>query len=153
MSLKRRIGGKRAKSHGDEFEAIVKSAGALDGFHVIRMPDGCKVIGPNKLMRVRTPFDFIFVKSRKETFFADTKTTEGKSFSHSQITPHQLDELLKIELNGGIAGYIVYFRETNEIVWFSSSKLNSISRGESLKPEEGVLLGSRFSIRFGALFV
>lgn len=153
MNLKRFIGGRRAKAHGDEFETQVKRAGEDNGFHVIRMPDGCKVVGPNKLMRVKTPFDFIFIKSKNETLFADTKTTEEKTFSHSKITPHQLEALLSVESKGGVAGYVVYFRSTSEIIWFSASKLNSISKGESLKPVEGVLLGTLFNLNFGVLFV
>lgn len=150
---KRVTGGKVAKRRGDEFEDMLKLSAQREGFHVTRMPNGCETKGYNKIMRVKTPYDFIFIKSRTETFFADAKATAGRTFSHSKIVPHQLEELLKIEQKGGVAGYIVFFRQTSEIVWFSASTLNSISARESLTTSKGVLLGTLFNLRFGVLFV
>jgi penicillin-binding protein-related factor A (putative recombinase) len=104
-------------------------------------------------MRVKTPFDFIIMKSKKETLFADAKTTEGNTFSHSKITPHQLAELLKIEAIGGTAGYIVFFRQSSEVVWFSAGTLKRLLPGASLKALEGETLGSFHSFGFNRLFV
>lgn len=152
MGLKRIIGGKRAKAHGSDFEEILRFSAEVEGYEIIRIPDGCRQLGPHRLMRVQSPFDFVFVKSQYEIVFVDAKSTDNNTFTYSAITQHQLQILSLLESKGVKAGYIIYFRTPNLVVWFSASKLNSINKGQSLKPQDGVQLGSRHSITLGFLF-
>jgi len=152
MSLKRSISAKSAQSHGAEFETMLSRSAEAEGFISIRIADGCRQLGRNKLMRVKTPFDFVLFKSPIETIFVDSKTTNNKTFAYSSITPHQIEILKRLTLKGATAGYIVYFRPFNKVIWFSASLLYELNSGESLKPEQGILLGSGFNVTFGNIF-
>lgn len=152
-TFKQRLGGKIAQSQGSQFEALLESAALAEGFVSIRIPDGCRQLGPHKIQRVKTPFDFVFVKSPEQTIYADAKTTSSKTFNYAAITEHQIYILNKLEKKGVKSGYIIYFREIDKIIFFSSEQLKSLAPRESLKPENGILLGSRFGLRLGNIFL
>lgn len=152
VDLRRRIAGKQAKSHGEEFENILKANAYVAGFEVLRIPDGCRQVGHNKLIRVRSPFDFVFIKSKTEIVFIDAKSTNNKTFSKSAISEDQLHNLSAIEKKGHIAGYIIYFRSTNQIIFFSVAKLKQLAPRQSLQAVDGTYLGNRFRIDLGLIF-
>ena len=68
------------------------------------------------------------------------------------ITEHQKLDLLKIEQTNNIAGYLVFFESCNKVVFFSATKLNEIKPKESLKPENGVYVGTQVAIDLMLLF-
>jgi hypothetical protein len=152
MNLKRMIAGKVAKRLGDQFETLLQNVAVSEGLESVRIPDGCKQLGKNKIKRVKTPFDFVFVKSQTEVIFADAKTSNGQTFAFSELTPHQVEALVNLSKKGVFAGYIVYFRGIDKIVWFEALKLSALNPRESLKPTDGVLLGSRFNFNFRGIF-
>lgn len=138
--MNRRIAGRIAKKSGEVFENILKSTAYRQGFYPIQIPTGCKTIGPGKIIRVRTAFDFIFVK-KDLTLFIDAKSVKAKAYSTSMITPHQVVELKECEQAGFTSGYIVYFQTSDQVVFFSASQLKAQFFKTSLKPEDGVILG------------
>lgn len=109
------------------------------------------MISKNKMIRISTPFDFIFIKGDK-VIFTDSKTRKEGFFSHSMITHHQVRVLKEIEGHGHKAGYIVVFSTLSKIVFFSATQLWCLRPGESLKPDDGILLGNTACFRLGRLF-
>jgi penicillin-binding protein-related factor A (putative recombinase) len=140
-TIKRILAGRKAKARGDIFENTFRSAAHRAHFKCIQIPMGAKQVARNKMIRVRTPFDFVLIH-RKGAVFLDTKITLKKSFSFSDCTPHQIKELMEIEKLGHLAGYVVYYSELNRIVFYHSYKLVRLQIGKSVKPEDGVSLGS-----------
>lgn len=145
------IQGKRAKINGDFFENQLHREALNRGYSVIKIPSGCKSLGLGKLIRVATPFDFVFTKSSR-VIFIDAKTTKTNTFTNSKVTPHQLSALYEQEKQGICAGYIVHFQNTNKIVFFSATRLKSLSLGQGLKQDDGVLLGIDFKINLDLIF-
>lgn len=135
------LAGKKAKARGDIFENAFRAAAYRAYFKPIQIPMGAKFVGKDRMIRVRTPFDFVLIH-RKGTVFLDTKISLKKTFSYTQCTPHQVAELMEIERLGHLAGYVVYFSELNRIVFFHSHKLTRLQLGMSLRPEDGEDLGS-----------
>lgn len=135
--------GKLANRKGLRFEQFLINSARICGFKPIPIPDGCETVrdrsGRLKLLRVQTPFDFILI-GQNQSIFIDTKITQGKTFPHSAIKHHQLRYLEDCS-EAGPSGYLVYFESTNEVVFFSSQKLASCTKGHSLKPLDGLILG------------
>jgi penicillin-binding protein-related factor A (putative recombinase) len=128
--------GIKAKAFGDLFESLfVLGCRRTNGLVVTRFPDGCKVVGRNQVIRVKTPCDWI-ITFGGVTALIDTKTTEGESFPFSKIEKHQVSEMLRHELAGAKAGYVIWFRKTDDVLFVSASLLASLmlQRG-SIKPK------------------
>lgn len=133
------------KKIGSGFEASFDKCLSIKGFTVTRIPDGCKRVGLGKLIPVKAPFDFL-VTGKGIALFTDTKTTIGDRFTYSAINQDQVSELLRIEKNGHISGYVIEFRQVDKVCFASASRLAAINPGESLKAWECTDLGKEISI-------
>lgn len=149
-NLNKILGGKKAKHAGNVFEHWLSSCAQRQKFEVIRIPDGCKTLGKGRLIRIQSPFDFLLAKDR-EAIFLDTKSCAGKSFARSAITPHQAFALSRLEAQGFIAGYLIHFTTLNTVSFFSASHLLDLKLNESLKPEQGVIIGDSKEININLL--
>ncbi len=118
--LKRRMAGYQAKRLGDQFERAF--AAACTGLALTRMPDGCKTVGPKRLIRVPTAFDWILTMGGR-TAFIDTKTTRENLFPAEKIKEHQLTELLKHWNHGALSGYVVQYAKHDAVVFLPSPLL------------------------------
>jgi hypothetical protein len=156
---------RHSKVEGNAWEQVFKRAAILAGFATIHLPGGANPTGRRDakgrpiLFPVKMPFDFrlskpltpivsegmIYASAFSGSF--DTKTIDGKTFPYSAITPHQLESLYSEECAGCCAGYIVYFRPENRVVFFSAGKLAAVRPRESLSPEDGLDLGSVYELK------
>ena len=57
--FKRSQSGAKAQAFGKLFEQMFETMCKKNAIAVTRVPDGCKQVAPNKLIRVTTPFDWI----------------------------------------------------------------------------------------------
>jgi penicillin-binding protein-related factor A (putative recombinase) len=73
----------------------------------VRVPDGCKVVGRGRIIRVKSPFDYIANVNGKNVC-VDVKHTMSTTFSVSKINKEQVGSLLRV--NHG--GYMVYSKPT-----------------------------------------
>ena len=141
------VQGAKARAQGLHFENWVKREAYAQGFSVIQIPLGCKQVAFNRLIRVYTPFDFVFAR-RGQCIFADAKHCSDDNFSYSRITRHQAVNLKDLEDQGFPSGYIVCFSKESdwtraETRFFTATQLVSIDKRESLKRQQGILIGER----------
>ena len=144
------IAGAKAKVFGQYFENILSVHCRKQNIRFEQIPSGCKWVG-KKPIPVKTPFDFIASKHGRAVVF-DAKTTAGSSFSKSACKEHQIESLFKFELSGLTAGYIVWFREVDSIVFFKASELKQLPSRCSLKVSDGLFLGTKSNLNLGVLF-
>lgn len=140
--MNRRIAGKKAKSYGDMFEGIFETQCLLNKLEFVRIPDGAKVVGSGKfqkIIRVKSPFDYI-VSNQVFAAFIDTKTTDKDRFAFSDINQSQVDELGKLD-KAGPSGYVIWYREINCVVFYTTETLVNLRPRQSLKFEDGLHLG------------
>lgn len=145
------IGGRQAKARGDAFENILATSASRTNWDIIKIPLGAKQVSADRLIRVQTPFDFVFIKKEK-VIFCDSKTTKNKTFTFSSITNHQLKELLICESHGHKSGYIVNFTEYKKTVFFSATQLNNLQKNNSLRPSDGILVGENYIINLDRIY-
>ena len=139
MNPNKQYGGIKAQKGGLGFENIFQWAGRSQGFHVERMPDGCKTIGKNKIIRIKTPFDFVICKEGR-CAFVDTKTINANTFPFNLIKQHQVDCLANIGLHAA-SGYVVWYRKSDRINFYLAEILITLGSNDSLSHEKGIPLG------------
>lgn len=148
--------GIRGRSEGVAFEAFLSRAAWLSGLRVVPIPMGCRPVrgrgGRPQLLPVKTPFDMIFSRPDGKVAFIDSKSISDDRLVYSFLTPHQVNILSDLESDGHLAGYIVHFKTSGEVVFFKGSQLQSLRSRESLKPTEGKSLGTLFNLNLGGLF-
>lgn len=140
-TIRRILAGRKAKAQGQIFENLFKNTAFRFGFHVFHIPMGAKQVSANKMIRVLTPCDFILWHELGAAAI-DVKSTSKSTFSYTDTTTHQLTDLLKVEFLGFMAGYVIHFRELNKISFISARRLTRLKARESVRPEDGILLGS-----------
>ena len=137
------IGGHKAKSAGDSFEELFIQICNRERIVCVDFPNGCRRVNTPyglKLFATTMPFDFMICRAGLAAAI-DVKTTQGKSFTYSSIVPHQLKSLTEVGPHLP-AGYVVWFREVDRIVFFDYLALQSLQPRQSLQPENGIFLGS-----------
>lgn len=135
---------------GVAFENVLMKEALRMGWVTIDIPDGARQVSSTKFIRCRSPFDFVFLKNGK-ALFCDAKCTKEKVFKYSNITEHQAKLLKQIHQHGFASGYIVNFIEQNITVYFNGRQINPLQNG-SLKPENGILVGTNFIVNFERIF-
>lgn len=147
-------GGHKARSHGDFAEKMIYQACLKEKILALQIPTGAKIRkfgGRLVPIPIKTPFDFILYLNGKSVTL-DIKFIEGDHFNYSWITPHQVESLLKIQETKNEAGYLIFFEKINQVVFFPASQLSSLKPRQSLKPQEGILIGSILAFNLSLLF-
>jgi penicillin-binding protein-related factor A (putative recombinase) len=99
----------------------------------------------------RAPCDYLLAYQGRAALI-DTKTYDCDSLDHSRLEAHQVMALKNMHDHGLIAGYVVWFRKINKVVFFSANILCTIKEDQALKPESGKLLGPIESMNLRSLF-
>lgn len=139
MINNRRLGGIKAQKIGNFFELFFQRHCFRQGITCIRIPDGCKQVGIKTLIRVSSPFDW-FLGYGKQVLFLDTKTFDRDVFRYSDMNEKQIQNLNMMRKHS-LAGYIIWFRKSNRIVFFDVLKLLKLSKGSSYNFEDGLYVG------------
>jgi penicillin-binding protein-related factor A (putative recombinase) len=114
------------KAFGNLFEDLFEmNCRRIPDMALTRFPDGCRIVGQNKIVRIKTPCDWV-LSYKGGSALIDTKTTETNSFPHSKICPHQVNEMAMHSRAGAKSGYVVWFRESDEVYYLPSLYMNDL---------------------------
>lgn len=126
MTLANRLQGAKAQRAGRGFEeAFARRCSYCALLAYNRVPDGCRTLGARKLIRVKTPYDWVLT-FEGQTALLDTKTFDIARLLPSKIESHQMKAMLEHELMGATAGYVIYFRPVEEVRFAPASVLKTI---------------------------
>lgn len=145
--------GRRAQASGASFENIFSASCAAQAIAVSQIPNGCRTAG-KRLIRVKTPFDWVISKNGKCALI-DTKTINAAAFPHALIEPHQALSMLRHDLEGIRAGYLVWLRKTNTLIFISARVLcDSMQSRGSIGPDNPkvISIGSMESMSIQTIF-
>jgi hypothetical protein len=155
-SLSRRIAGSKSREYGQLFEKRLESACHRMGVAFVRIPDGCIMVRGRGGMvipkRVKTPFDFV-ISMQGRSAFIDCKTIESGNFTHSMITSHQVNSLMTMENAQNLAGYVVWYRDVDKIIFYQASVLKALKPKQSLDLNDGIFLGRAQTFAPNRLFL
>lgn len=138
-SFSRQLAGLKAKKEGQAFESLFEVLCAKEGIAVTRIPDSCRVIGANRYVRVKSPFDWV-ISCKGSKFLIDTKSVAGSTIPYSLIDEFQVSEMAKHAGDFDTSGYVVWLRETDRIVFIPTRILKQcLGKRGSIQPEKGKL--------------
>ena len=138
----KQFAGHLARDAGNSFEDFFTKRCTVDKIRAVRIPNAGRKIKTRtgfKVKLAKSPFDFLITHEGRSAC-VDTKTTMGKTFAHSMVVTHQL-KWLQFTGPSIPSGYVIWFREPNQVVFFDHLILGNLKKGQSLKPADGVLLG------------
>ena len=122
MKTTRRIAGRKAQHSGAAFEAMFLNACTFQGIVCTRIPDGCKQLPNNKLIRQKTPFDWV-ISIDSDTALIDTKSIDNHRFPHSLIDPAQALKLVRHDHKGTPSGYCVWLKKADALIYIPARLL------------------------------
>lgn len=131
-----------SQKQGLQFEKIFERLCGLQGFLARKIPLSARIIGNGRILPIKSELDYIILHPDYPTAFLDTKTFAGRSFAFSQINPHQIKLAYQYCNWGSIAGLIVWFRESNRVIYFSGEHIQETGAGHSFTDDQGIMLGS-----------
>lgn len=136
------------REEGKTFELIFERQCKLSGLWVEQNHLKAKRGYKGRLIAMESNLDFTVVDKGGRVGFFDCKSFDGESFKFSEIPPHQLDLATRYNDWKVPAGFVVWFREVDRVVFFSGAFLRAVGGGNSLCWSGGVQLGkwSRFDI-------
>jgi len=152
--MRLKTGGAKSQEIGATFESMVEIHCLQHRIACLKIPEACRKaknkMGHWVIKPIKSPFDFIAAKDGQTVCF-DAKTIDSKTFPRSQIN---FDQVEKLELigQGTEAGYVIWFRPSDRVVFFDWRRLSSIVRGDSLKDDEGLYLGDGNSFNVGRVW-
>lgn len=115
--------GIQSKRSGDSFEKLFVHACQIYDFAITRIPDGCRQLSNKRLIRIKSPWDFV-ISYQGHTALIDTKTVQGDTFPYSSITPHQVKALCDHANHGAMTGYVVWLRKTDRVIFIPAFTLH-----------------------------
>lgn len=143
MWITKQRAGAKAQANGGSFENQFSNCCATSGITVTRIPDSCRQVSSQRMIRIRSPFDWILTY-RGLTALIDTKTTQESTFAHSAIDWDQIEDLYAHEARGAIAGYVIALQEANRVIFLESGYLltkQGIRGSISYDDRQAVVLG------------
>jgi Recombination protein U len=132
--------GPKNRKSGADFERFLEMNCRMSQALFIKIPLGCRRLGRNRLIPIISPFDYILVKHGVSAFI-DCKTYDKESIAHSDLTTHQVNTLSQVQESGAIAGYLVWHRPINQVVFYEAKKLFELRPRQSLGIMEGKSIG------------
>lgn len=154
-NINRVRGGRIAKKSGEFWEMNLFTTSRRQGYEVVQIPSGgrwTKMQGTLKFIPTKTPFDFIIIEKGGKSVFIDSKSYDKNRISRSDLESHQITSLLFLNEHNCTAGYLVYFKPIDKIVYFSAKQLANLNSGEGLGLDDGLLLGTSFEFDISKLF-
>ena len=137
------------KVEGNQFEVLFQKEATRSLICVERIKN--TVFTGRGYMSAKAPCDFLLVYQGVAAAI-DTKTYDCANMKHSLLEAHQVQSLKNFHNHGLVAGYVVWFRKANKVVFFGADQLASLAEDAALKPEDGQLLGTLEDMNLRSLF-
>lgn len=137
------------KNLGNDFESALEKLCHSQGITVSRIHDGFKRTGAGSLIAQKQPCDFVWSTPGPKSAMIDAKTQgSGKTFNKSHVDEDQLKAMWPHRENGVPCGYVVWFRDQQQLVFFDVYQLKQDKRHIN----DGLLLGHLVSCDLKKIF-
>lgn len=135
---------------GSLFEQLFFRAAVHNKIGILRIPNGCKSLGLKKIIRIKSPCDFVLAHKGRCALIDTKSQGTGLTFPKANINMHQVMSINYMVNHGAVGGYIVFFREIDLVVFFDSEQLRTAESG--LGFGKGLNLGSIDELNLKRIF-
>lgn len=126
---------------GKSFEEVLTYHGKRHGLLVIQNKLTAKYMGGGRIQVEKSNLDFMISDNLGNVGFVDAKSFKDDSFSYSEISPHQIERADLYNCYKIPAGFVVFFRSTKNVYFFSGMQIKLSGPKNSFRPGNGLLLG------------
>lgn len=128
------------KTHGMLFENALNTTNEYYRIHnkaiIYKKPTPIQVVKVDYPMRSKAKITEAYYKTPSTTDYNgiykgkyidyEAKETNSLSFSFTHIFPHQIDHLINVKKQGGIAFVIIYYKKVDEVVIIDIDEFNKL---------------------------
>lgn len=139
-----------SRQRGVDFESLFEKMALIRGMLPRKIPLSCRVYRAGlttKYMPIKSELDWQIILRRKgkpsQLAFVDTKSWKDARMPVSAFSPNQVSIASTMNEWGITAGFCVWFRAVDRVVFITGEKISSIGKG-SVGPEDGKSLGSGY---------
>jgi hypothetical protein len=137
--------------NGAGWELILVKRARSKGLLALKNALSARPIGGNRFVPVKSRLDFDVIRRDGRVAYIDCKCFYDR-FNFSDINAKQLERALLYQNWSIPSGFVVLFRKTDEVVFYSATSLAKIGSGNSFGPDEGLSLGHLSSFDLGLIF-
>lgn len=141
----------RGADFGKQFEEIFEIVARISGLLPIKNHLKAKVGWKGEIRLLKSNLDFMLISQSGQVGFFDCKTFADDHFSYSQIDQAQIDTAVLYNYWNVPAGFVVWFRPTNQVCYFKGSAINKKGPGSSFNEKDGLVLGRPEELRLGPI--
>jgi hypothetical protein len=137
------------RAQGKIFEDLFLNQARRLGFYAKKHELACRYVGQGRLQPIKSDLDFKIIADDGRVGFFDCKSYGAEKFSFSEIDPQQMKLAYDYNAYKVPAGFVVWFRTPNAVVYFSGSSLVKKGSGCSFTTTDGQYLGrfERFNLK------
>lgn len=139
------------KSNGTYFEKVFFKQAKEQGLFPIQNHITARYIYNGRLQPIKSELDFKLIKNGITGFF-DCKSFENDHFTYSKICPKQLERSNLYNALNVPSGFIVFFRELNQVFFYKGSVIKDLGPGSRLERKNGICLGNISKMNLQLLF-
>jgi penicillin-binding protein-related factor A (putative recombinase) len=125
---------------GATFQALFERQCQLEGVWFINNHTTAKRGWKGRLVELPSNLDYALIRRGRVGYF-DCKTFHEPYFVHSDLKPHQVELAARYNENGVPAGFVVWFRPKDEVVFFPGWMVVQRGPGSRFEPQHGTHLG------------
>jgi hypothetical protein len=138
--------------NGSAWEEIFLRQARSKGLLAIKVPLSARIIGPKRVLPIKSFLDYQLIRRDGRVSFLDTKTYADK-FTYSEVNPSQLEKASLYEEWGIPSGFVVWFRKSNDVSYFSSEVIKRVGPGHSFTKDMGLCLGQIANFDLNRIFM
>lgn len=130
------------RDQGALFEAMFKKRAQINGMFAEKNNLAARRLPGGRILVLKSDLDYKLINQAGRVGFFDCKSFIGNKFTYSQLDPDQLKKSETYNYYNVPSGFVVWFRLTNEIVYFNAFKITQRGQGASFTALDGITLGS-----------
>ena len=141
------------KVEGRQFEAIFEKVARLRGFLPRKMHLTARYIHAGRPLITKSELDYQLIHPTLGVAFIDCKTFQGDRFTFSDLELHQVKTALLLNEWDQKAGFVVWFRAPNKLVFYSGVEIMRAGPGSSFGVLDGAQLGDLTNFRLEKVYI
>jgi hypothetical protein len=140
------------RKKGAYFEHVFQHRAGVTGFLAIRQHLSFRYLRKDKIQPIRAELDFSLIRKDGKICFIDCKSFATPRLLRSQLNPFQVTRAHKYNMWQVPSGLVVLFDKLEQVVFYTGLQLSRMAKGDSLAPEDGILLGSPLTMNLDLIF-
>lgn len=126
---------------GKFFEEVFERFALSQGLLPVRNMLSARPMGNNRWQPIKSQLDFNLYRRGGTVAVIDCKSFQRAFFTYSEIDEKQLHRAINFNRFGIPSGFLVWFRQTNKVSFFSGLIIQKKGSGCRFVPQDGIPLG------------